>query len=127
MTVLVVEDDDRVRQFSSIVLRNSGYTVLTAASGDEALAIAGQRTERIDAVLTDVLMPGLSGPQVVERLLAIYPNLRVICSSGFVESSALLEQLRDPRWKFLPKPYTPKQLREVIAAACAPDASSSER
>jgi DNA-binding NtrC family response regulator len=126
MTILVVEDDDGVRQFSSIVLRNSGYTVLTAASGDEALVIATQRTERIDVVLTDVIMPGLSGPQVVERLLAIHPNLGVICSSGFVETSALLEQLRDPRWRFLPKPYTPRQLREVVAAACVSDPSSSE-
>jgi CheY-like chemotaxis protein len=81
-TILVVEDDPEVRELVSIVLRNHGHHILAAGDGREALALCEGHTEKIDLLLCDVVMPQLSGPALVDRLIATRPALRVMFMSG---------------------------------------------
>jgi CheY-like chemotaxis protein len=84
-TVLIADDDARILKVVGTALRNSGYVVLEAADGHAALQLAVQRTGRIDLFLTDVQMPGLSGPEVCERLRTKHPETRYLLMSGYAE------------------------------------------
>ncbi|MGH6974346.1 MAG: ATP-binding protein, partial [Stellaceae bacterium] len=102
-TVLLVEDEDPVRMFSARALANSGYKVLEAKSGEAALEIMA-RGEKIDVVVTDVVMPKMDGPGLVTRLRQRHPDLKVIFISGYTEDS-FRKRLGDEREiHFLPKP-----------------------
>ena len=81
-TILLVEDDDRVRALVSNMLKKNGYKVLLASAGDQALEIAARHQGRIHLLLTDVMMPGLSGRILSERLTAARPDTRVLFMSG---------------------------------------------
>lgn len=119
-TIMLVEDDDAVRMFSARALRNKGYRVLEARSGEAALGIVRNSTERVDLVVTDVVMPQMDGPAVVRELRAIAPAIKVIFISGYAEDAfrQRLDSERDIH--FLPKPFNLKQLalkvKEVIPA-----------
>jgi signal transduction histidine kinase len=119
-TVLVVEDQDDVRELTVRVLRRKGYTVLEAASGDEALLAAAAHDGHIDLLLTDVVMPGLSGRQVADQLTAIRPGLRVLFMSGYTDNVIAQRGVLEAGTAFLSKPFTPDALaakvREVIDA-----------
>jgi two-component system cell cycle sensor histidine kinase/response regulator CckA len=104
-TVLVVEDEPRVRALAARALERSGYTVLTAADGEGALAVAATSLDRIDLVLTDVAMPGIDGRALVGKLRALRPDLPVLFMSGF--TSAGPGELEAP---LLAKPFTPDAL-----------------
>jgi two-component system cell cycle sensor histidine kinase/response regulator CckA len=113
-TVLLVEDEDAVRVFSARALRNKGYTVLEARSGDAALELLEQAGGRIDLLVSDVVMPAMDGPELMRRVRALLPELPVIFISGYAE-----ERLRrdiDDRADvhFLPKPYNLKQLASKV-------------
>ncbi len=122
-TIMLVEDDDAVRMFSARALRNKGYRVLEARSGEVALEIARNATERVDLVITDVVMPQMDGPTVIGELRAIDPDIKVIFISGYAEDGfrQRLDSERDIH--FLPKPFNLKQLalkvKEVTAAHIA--------
>ena len=121
-TVLLVEDEDPVRLFSARALANSGYKVLEAKSGEAALEIMA-RGEKIDLLVTDVVMPKMDGPELVGRLRQRHPDLKVIFISGYTEDS-FRKRLGDEREiHFLPKPFSLKQLagkvKEVLTEPVA--------
>jgi CheY-like chemotaxis protein len=95
-----------------------GYTVVAAANPDEALAIIRDFKGQIDLMVTDVVMPGMSGRQLAERLAKILPDLKVLFVSGYTDDAIVHHGFLDPGTAFLQKPFTPQALarkvREVI-------------
>jgi PAS domain S-box-containing protein len=122
-TVLVVEDEEAVRTLACRVLRGKGYRVLEAASADLALAILGGSTDPIDLLLTDVVMPGMSGPVLADRLLGRHPSLRVLYMSGYAEEAIERQGSLPAGGELLEKPFTADQLARRVRAAIAGSAS----
>ena len=117
-TVLVVEDDSNLRELVARVLKKSGYAVLVASGGVEAIAIAGDPLKLIDAVITDVVMPGMNGRELVEKLLEMRPGIASLLMSGYTDDDVLRRGVLQGDTAFLQKPFTPDQLarkvREVL-------------
>ena len=122
-TVLVVEDEEAVRTLACRVLRAKGYRVLEAASADLALAILGGNTDSIDLLLTDVVMPGMSGPALAQRLIGQHPSLRVLYMSGYAEEAIERQGSLPAGGELLDKPFTADQLARRVRAAIAGSAS----
>jgi len=116
-TVLLVEDEPAVRELVRKVLQRQGYTVLVAADGAEAIRLAETRREPIQLLLTDVIMPEMSGRELAERLIAARPGLRVLFISGYTED-IMASGLPDARVDLLEKPFSPtvlaRKVREVL-------------
>jgi two-component system cell cycle sensor histidine kinase/response regulator CckA len=116
-TVLVVEDAGGVRELARRLLRRLGYTVLVAADADEALRLFEQNGS-IDVLLTDVVMPGASGPELTRQLVERRPALKVIYMSGYTEEAIVHHGVLDPGIAFLHKPFTSetlgRKIREVL-------------
>jgi two-component system cell cycle sensor histidine kinase/response regulator CckA len=107
--ILLVEDEDAVRTFSQRALGNKGYEVLAAESGDSALGLMEQlENKHLDLLITDVVMPGMDGPTLAQRMRQNNPNLKIIFMSGYTEDR--LKDYMGPNTFFLPKPFTLKQL-----------------
>jgi PAS domain S-box-containing protein len=115
-TILVVEDNELVRQLTSRALADAGYRVLEAAGAEAALAILEDRSRTVDIVLTDVVMPGMSGRDLARRGRAIRPTLPVVFTSGYTDREIVRRGLLDPADAFLQKPYTPASLAEFVRA-----------
>jgi CheY-like chemotaxis protein len=113
-TVLVVEDRPAVRTVVTKALRAQGYTVLEAANGENALEMASRHPWPIDLVLTDVVMPVMSGTQLVDKLRGWYPRLRVIFMSGYTEGRVSATQVDDARTGFLSKPFLVEELATMV-------------
>jgi signal transduction histidine kinase len=118
-TLLLVEDEPAVRELAARVLREHGYAVLEATGGVEALAILQQHNEmRPELVLTDLVMPRMSGKTLVEQLLAVYPRIKVLFMSGYTDGGIVHHNHLDSGVAFLQKPFTPAALihkvREVL-------------
>jgi PAS domain S-box-containing protein len=105
-TILLVEDDDRVRALVSNMLRKNGFTVLLASAGDQALEIAARHRGQIDLLLTDVLMPGLNGRMLSERLTATRPETRVLYMSGYSDDEILRLGVKKAAAHFIQKPFS---------------------
>jgi two-component system cell cycle sensor histidine kinase/response regulator CckA len=121
-TVLLVEDEDGVRRLSTRALENAGWHVLSAASGEAAMQMLEEAPEPPAVLVSDVVMPGMDGTQVVRAVRARFPTMPVVLVSGYSESAAL-EGLPDEDLNFLAKPYTLKQLVarvEALAGAVPP-------
>jgi CheY-like chemotaxis protein len=112
-TILLVEDEDSIRELFEESLREVGYNVLTASDGEKALDRAERFGGRIDLLVTDVVMPRLSGPDLVQRLSATRPELRVVYMSGYSPKSDL-GQARPDRTLVLQKPFSPKLLHARV-------------
>ncbi|MFC3580078.1 ATP-binding protein [Sphingomonas hylomeconis] len=112
--VLVVEDEERVRNNSVEALRELGYTVLHAASGAEALAIieAGQD---VTLLFTDVVMPGMTGRQLADRAAPLLPKMKIVFTTGYTRNAVVHNGILDPGTNFLPKPFGIDQLAAKIA------------
>ncbi len=118
-TVLVVEDELAVRRLASRVLRARGYRVLEASDGGEALRLVDRHGGPLDLVLTDIIMPGLSGPALVERLLPTMPDLNVLYITGYSEEAIRQHGLLPAGGELLEKPFTAHQLAERVREALA--------
>jgi CheY-like chemotaxis protein len=115
-TVLVLDDDDLVRGMVVKALRARGYFVLAAGSYPDALGLAERHPGAIDLVVSDVVVPGKSGPDVVERIRARRPGVRALFMSGFSEHAALGDALGGGSG-FLRKPFTPELLSRAVREA----------
>ncbi len=111
---LLVEDQDMVRDLVRTMLGDLGYRTLAAAGGEEALTLEASHQEPIDLLVTDVVMPGLSGPELAERLLKRRPKTRVLFISGFTNCSTLPEEVASASTAFLGKPFTRDELERAI-------------
>ena len=122
-SILVLEDDISVRHISVRVLRSLGYDVIEAANGDDAQQLIGERTDKkIDLLLTDMVMPQMSGRHFADWLRKTSPHTKVLFISGYLEESLHPADRRDQGMFFLPKPFDPEQLamkiREALDSAC---------
>jgi PAS domain S-box-containing protein len=120
-TILLAEDEPSLRQLMARVLRTQGYTVLEAADGHQALALAQANGAKIQLLLTDVIMPGLSGKTLAEWLGQVNPAIRVLFISGYINNNAVRDAMSKPGTFFLQKPFNPlnltKKVREAIEAS----------
>ena len=115
-TILVIEDEEMVLDVTSSMLKNLGYRVLAARSGEEALRIADSHDGRIDLALLDIILPDMGGKDIYPRLLASRPNLRVIVCSGYTLNGPAQEILKQGAQGFIQKPYTMAALSEKLSA-----------
>lgn len=113
-TILVVEDDDMVRELVKRVLERFGYRVLTAASGGEALTAAEKSQERIDLLLTDVVMPNMNGRKLARRMSAIQPSLKVVYTSGYTDEAIAHHGVFSHDVTLVEKPLSISALTSVV-------------
>ena len=119
-TILLVEDQPEVRAVARAILARHGYTVLEAAHGEEALQIVEQHHDDIHLLLTDVVMPAISGRELARRLLERRPHVRVLYTSGYTDDAIVHHGVIEPGVAFIQKPFTRvdllRKVREVLDA-----------
>ncbi|MBS1854584.1 MAG: transporter substrate-binding domain-containing protein [Acidobacteria bacterium] len=113
-TILVVEDQEAVREFASRTLRSRGFQVLEAADGWEALTLASRHPDPIDVLLTDVVLPGINGKDLATRLRGARPKIRIIYTSGYDQNLVSQEGVIQPGVAYLPKPFTVDQIADKV-------------
>jgi CheY-like chemotaxis protein len=119
-TIMIVEDDARVRDLVRLMLESKGYDVLCAGSADEATQLCAERSGDVDLLLTDVIMPGVNGRVLAERLAASSPAMRILFMSGYSDEAVYRHGELSPNAAFIEKPFTDRTLarkvREVLDA-----------
>jgi DNA-binding NtrC family response regulator len=117
-TVLLVEDEESVRQLVRETLTLKGYRVVEAENGEAGLAAAAQHKGKIDLVITDVVMPGMGGRELVKQLAQVRPEAKVLYLSGYTEDAIVSEGTIESGTAFLQKPFTlqnlSRKVREVL-------------
>jgi len=113
-TILLVEDEASVRILTSKTLRSYGYHILEAANGEEAIRIVQEGPEKIHLLLTDVVMPGMSGREVAERISPLFPEMKVLYISGYADSAIVHHGVLDPGTALLLKPFKPDTLAQRV-------------
>jgi two-component system cell cycle sensor histidine kinase/response regulator CckA len=123
-TVLLVEDEESVRELVCVTLASRGYNVLEAENGECGLRIAEASKEHIDILITDVVMPGIGGRELAKKLLALRPGISVLYLSGYTEDAVVAPGALGPGTAFLQKPFTlqnlAKKVREVLRSRSVP-------
>jgi len=120
-TVLIVEDEQSVRKLTSRILRSAGYNVVTAANGGEALLECERSEAEIDLVLTDVVMPRMSGKELVDRLAKVLPAVRVLYMSGYTNNAIAQHGVLDEGVHFIAKPFHGTDLLSKVRAVLDDD------
>ena len=118
--MLLVEDEATVREMTRQVLHRAGWNVIEVASGDEAWQLVESMTHPIDALVSDVVMPGVSGIALAERVMGVHPSIRVVLLSGYTEETLDLERIVSRGARFVAKPLSG---RELLAALDGPRAA----
>ncbi len=113
-TILLVEDEEAVRELAQLILNSSGYDVLTARCGNEALDIVRDTNRNIDLLLSDVVMPDLSGSELARQVQQMRPGIRVLYMSGYTDDQIVRGGVRTSTNSFLQKPFTPSSLTGKI-------------
>jgi PAS domain S-box-containing protein len=125
-TILLVEDEDAVRESASEYLAENGYTVLKAKHGPDALKIADQHSRPIHLMLTDLIMPQMSGRELSERITSVHPETKVLFMSGYSNNLLSNEQILDPKHVLLQKPFRlsvlGKRITEILGRGIAASA-----
>jgi two-component system cell cycle sensor histidine kinase/response regulator CckA len=124
-TVMLVEDEDAVRIFGARALRNKGYKVIEAKSGEEALELIHGTEEKIDLLISDVVMPRIDGPTLVRQVRENHPEMKVIFISGYAEDAFRKRLDSDAGIHFLPKPFTLKQLAGKVKEMISGEAETT--
>jgi PAS domain S-box-containing protein len=119
-TILLVEDEDSVRQLVRETLESRGYRVLEAPNGDAALALAAAHPDPIHLIITDVVMPGLSGHELAQQLLAARPTLKVLYLSGYAQDAFATPAATEAQKTFLQKPFTLQSLTRKVREILGP-------
>jgi two-component system cell cycle sensor histidine kinase/response regulator CckA len=121
-TILLVEDEEIVRRLTCRMLEDCGYTVLEACNGVEALSMYEEHDQRIDLLMTDVVMPQIGGRKLAESLVPIYPYMRILYTSGYTDDAVVRHGVIDAGTNFIQKPYTPhglaRKVREILDEPC---------
>lgn len=113
-TILVVDDDSDVLKLVGLILTTRGYEVITATSADQALRKARNLDGPPDLLLTDVVMPGLSGPMLADKLSEQHPHLRVLFMSGYDDRQVVRRYVKERGFALIPKPFTADQLSAKV-------------
>lgn len=114
-TILLAEDEPLVRAMIATALRNRGYNVLEAANGLEALQIAQEQVAgEIQLLLSDITMPQMNGIELARQFREIFPNVKIVLMSGYVEDPELQIAILDPRIEFLSKPFSLQELADKV-------------
>ena len=120
-TILLVEDEEQVRNVVRGILRRHGYTVVEAASAGEALLLSEQHVGPVHLLLSDVVMPHMSGPELAKRLVHSRPEMKVLCMSGYTDDAAVRHGVIDAAFAYLQKPITvealTRKVRDVLDSA----------
>ena len=112
--ILVVEDDDTVRKLTCHVLRKHGYQVIEAANGGDALAVCEKQQSPIALLVSDVVMPRMSGPELATSLKALHPEMKILYTSGYTDAAVVRHGLSEETMNFLQEPFTPSQLTRKV-------------
>jgi len=116
--ILLVEDDDQVRDILEQILEGQGYHVLAASNGDEALTISQDLKRDIKLMITDVVMPQMSGRELAERVVALRPRVHILFMSGYTDDAIVRHGLLDEKLNFIQKPFdsatVARKVREVL-------------
>jgi two-component system cell cycle sensor histidine kinase/response regulator CckA len=119
-TILLVEDNPAVRRTATEILVSTGYRVLAAPSGVDALRIATELKGRLDLLLTDVVMPGMTGPELTRQFISQFPHIRILYMSGFTEDAVEKHGVRGREVRVLQKPFTHDTLAQSVREALGP-------
>jgi len=119
-TILLVEDEEMVRMLARRILEECGYTVLEAGNGAQALALCDKHEGHIDMLMTDVVMPHMGGREVAERMAQMYPEMRILFTSGYTDDAVVRHGVIETGMNFIQKPFTldalARKIREVLDA-----------
>jgi two-component system cell cycle sensor histidine kinase/response regulator CckA len=119
--VLVVDDEAAIRMLVCHALERSGFKAIEAANADEAIQVASGSAQSIEVLVSDIVMPGMSGIELAKNLRAANPGIRVILMSGYTDQPPRME----PGWEFLPKPFSPATLCDKVERLCGATPSSN--
>ena len=113
-TILIVEDEDGVRKLTRKILSKQGYKILEASSGGDALLLCEQLNEPIHLLLSDVVMPGINGPELARRIKTLSPGVKVLFMSGYADRTIFQSGILDEKASFIQKPFSARDLAEKI-------------
>lgn len=120
-TVLIVEDEQSIRNLGKLMLERLGYNVLAASTPSEAIRLAKESAESIDLLVTDVVMPEMNGRELADHLHTLYPNLQILFMSGYTSNVIVHRGVLDDGVNFVPKPFSQKELAVMVQKALGRD------
>jgi CheY-like chemotaxis protein len=122
-TILIVEDEEEVRQLISKMLERQGYAILETSNGEEALLACGRCEGSIHLMLVDVIMPGMSGSELVKALKPLYPEIKILYMSGYTDDAIARHGVLEKGVNYIQKPFTLEGLARKIREVLDKDAS----